>query len=46
MARALEQLLWEDGSDTEHDSDILAEVTDIVKKYGFGPREIHVQVNG
>jgi hypothetical protein len=39
MAGALEQLLWCDGEDTEHNSDTLGEIANITKRYGFGPRK-------
>jgi hypothetical protein len=39
MAGALQQLLWCDGEDTEHDSNTLGEVANITRRYGFGPSE-------
>ena len=39
MAGALQQLLWCDGPDTEHDSDTLGEVANITRRYGFGPKK-------
>jgi len=39
MAGALQQLLWCDGEGTEHDSDVLGEIANITRRYGFGPEK-------